>query len=486
MDPTLHKLKASFSTFSWVTIWPPAAFWLRRPAVFREDHKGKGYILGGKNLYLPIPYATGCKVTYEGTDNPFYYIINYRSYPTGTQVQTFAMSDLQTHAAKLQAVQKELVDNSSITQDTTPLRSVNRMIAPGDSISCEIKGERAIRQLMVNLDAADHTQALRSTVLEIEFDGMPKVWAPIGDFFCTGYRLSTEFDTRYHKVTLDGRMLSRWIMPFQKSAKLTFRNHGEQAVTLKEFELYHSPWNWDSRSLYFHADWRVYSKIPSHPNRDLNYITIQGSGKYVGDSLAIFNNPTNKEGQPWWGEGDEKIYIDGESFPSHFGTGTEDYYAYAWVGCKPFYQPFLGQPIAQGNRGRGLTVNSRWRSLDPIPFQKSLKLDMELWHWVSGVDVDYAPTCFWYGTANTRSEHTMDEKLAGVKTAVRDVDQHEIEGMQIETYGNAGLCRLYAAEKQGMGQPQSPASVKSSNRRESRCTLLLCSRASGNAKACGL
>lgn len=399
---------------------------------FREDHQGKGYILGGKNLYLPIPYAKGCKVTYEGVDNPFYFIINYRSYAAGTAVKTFSMSELQTHAAKLAEVEKELVENSPVTVGSTPLRSENRTIAAGDSISCEISGERAIRQLMVNLEAENHSQALRSTVLEIEFDGMPKVWAPMGDFFCTGYQFGTGFEGRYHKLTLDGRMLSRWIMPFKKSAKLTIYNHGTQPITLKEFELHHSSWNWDARSLYFHADWRVYTKIPSHPRRDLNYITIQGKGKYVGDSLAIFNNSTNKEPQPWWGEGDEKIYIDGETFPSHFGTGTEDYYAYAWVGCVPFAQPFLCQPIAQGNRGRGLTVNSRWRSLDPIPFEKSLKLDMELWHWVNGIDVDYAPTCFWYGTADTRSETLPADRLTGVQTAVRVVDRLEAEGLQFE------------------------------------------------------
>ncbi|MCV6621061.1 MAG: DUF2961 domain-containing protein, partial [Cellvibrionaceae bacterium] len=198
-------------------------------------------------------------------------------------------------------------------------------------------------------------------------------------------------------------MLSRWIMPFKQNAKIIIHNHGKLPVTIKELVAKHSPWKWDNRTLYFNANWHSYSKIPSQPKRDLNYIDIKGKGKYVGDSLAIFNNAVKGGNQPWWGEGDEKIYIDGETFPSHFGTGTEDYYAYAWVGCALFDQPFLGQPIAHGNRGVGLTVNSRWRALDPITFKKSLKLDMELWHWVNGCDVDYAPTTFWYGTATSKA-----------------------------------------------------------------------------------
>ena len=26
----------------------------------------------------------------------------------------------------------------------------------------------------------------------------------------------------------------------------------------------------------------------------------------------------------WWSEADETIYVDGETFPDYFGTGTED------------------------------------------------------------------------------------------------------------------------------------------------------------------
>ena len=55
----------------------------------------------------------------------------------------------------------------------------------------------------------------------------------------------------------------------------------------------------------------------------------------MGDTLAVVNGAA-----AWWGEGDEKIYVDDESFPSHFGTGTEDYYGYAWCRAKSFSSPF--------------------------------------------------------------------------------------------------------------------------------------------------
>jgi hypothetical protein len=375
-------------------------------------------------------------VTYEGVDNPFYFAINFRKYAEGTKVKTFAMNELKSNTSTIAKVQKEIVKNPSYKGKTRRAGLKEKTVAPGKSASCSIKGMCTIREFMMNIESDDYKQALRSTVIEIKFDGMSKVWAPVGDFFCTGYALTSEFNTRYHKVTFDGRMLSRWIMPFQKKAEIIIHNHGKLPVTIKELVATYSPWKWDNRTLYFNANWHSYSKIPSQPKRDLNYLQIEGKGKYVGDSLAIFNNAVKGGNQPWWGEGDEKIYIDGETFPSHFGTGTEDYYAYAWVGCALFAQPFLGQPIAHGNRGVGLTVNSRWRALDPITFKKSLKLDMELWHWVNGCDVDYAPTTFWYGTAKSK-ETTVNDRLTGVQTPIRFNERIEAEAFVVDAKGKA-------------------------------------------------
>ncbi len=408
---------------------------------FQENHKGKGYILSAVNLYLPIPYAKSCKVTYEGTDSPFYFIINYRKYSKDTRVQTFSMNDLDKSADKMAAVQNELLTNKSgIGAETTFKEYEVTTIEAGEKVSYEINGEQSIREFIMKLDAEDFRQALRSTIVEIKFDDRSRVWSPVGDFFCTGYNLSKPFETRYHKVSLDGRMLSRWIMPFQKKAEIIVHNLGNQSVTIDEMSIAHSDWKWDDRSMYFHADWRVYPEIASQPHRDLNYITIKGKGKYVGDCLSIYNAVENGGREPWWGEGDEKIYIDGEGFPSIFGTGTEDYYGYAWVGCATFSQPFLCQPMAHGNRGKGLTVNSRVRSLDAMPFNSELHFDMELWHWTNGTNVDYAPTCFWYGTEDAESvvgrgsTTKRFNDVNGAKRAVRFNERLEAEGLSFENH----------------------------------------------------
>ena len=81
-------------------------------------------------------------------------------------------------------------------------------------------------------------------------------------------------------------------------------------------------------------------RFRAQPSSDWNYITIDGQGVYAGDTLAVMNPEAD-----WWGEGDEKIWVDGEEFRSHFGTGTEDYYGYAYGGGSTdlYQKPFHAQ-----------------------------------------------------------------------------------------------------------------------------------------------
>jgi hypothetical protein len=144
---------------------------------------------------------------------------------------------------------------------------------------------------------------------------------------------------------------------------------------------------------------------------DINYTKLEGEGIYVGDVLVLFNTEPR-----WWGEGDEKIYVDGEGFPSHIGTGTEDYYGYAW--CRPesfTNHPFISQPDGSGNLAPGYTVNIRYRGLDGIPFKESLTFDMELWHWTKAL-MNYAVATFWYMKPGGKC--FVEPDIAGAKAKV--------------------------------------------------------------------
>ncbi|MBM3861595.1 MAG: DUF2961 domain-containing protein [Verrucomicrobia bacterium] len=335
---------------------------------------------GGNTLYLPIPYAKHCKVTWEelepGPKFPSrYYQINYRTYPPGTKVETFKPGNYDR-------VNQCLANPPAF--DDPGLMSPGS-IAPGAEATLDFGGPAAVRVLEVRADPAH----LRTLVLRAEFDGEQTIWCPIGDFFGSGVGLNA-LDSWYRTVKKDGTMSCRWVMPYRKSAKFALLNLGKTPVKATLSARVDQQWQWDDRSLYFHASWRQQDPIPTRPMIDWNYLAATGQGIFVGDSLVVFN-PVRK----WWGEGDEKIYVDGESFPSHIGTGTEDYYNYSWCHTGLFQTPFANQIRCDGPGNAGYTVVNRTRSLDGIPFTKSFRFDMEVWHW-GECDVGYAATTYWY------------------------------------------------------------------------------------------
>ena len=379
------------------------------------------YKMRGHNLYLPIPYAKSCKITYESKNikdpgaktggESVYYNINYRTYKKAA-VKTFSVSELIKQKTVLDNVQRELASRYRGT-DKLHLSAlpVIGAIEPGKSLEVILPaGENAVRHLQLKLAAGNLEQALRSTILELSFDGEQTVWCPVGDFFGTGYQVRNS-NTWYSKVDSNGVLSVWWVMPFKKEARLRLHNLNDFTVNT-EGVIATSPWKWDANSMHFGASWHQFTNLftgEMKNNRgggdpfDINYVELKGKGVYVGDAITLFNTV-----YAWWGEGDEKVYVDGEKFPSHIGTGSEDYYGYAW--CRPekfSNHPFIAQPDGSGNFVPGYTVNMRLRGLDAIPFSNSLKFDMEMWHWTRA-HINFAPVSFRYmlpgGTTNVEPD----------------------------------------------------------------------------------
>ncbi len=382
----------------------------------------------GHDLYYPIPYAKKCKVTYQCLETvgsgagatplneTVYYNINYRTYKPGTSVISYSAGDRQKYKYLTANVQKRLDERPRDTG--TGHISLNCTLNPGDEQIFTISGGQAIRHIGMQISAGNNNQALRSTVLEIAFDGQRTVWVPVGDFFGIGYmQLATNMWNV--SATTEGKMDSYWIMPFQNTCTITLHNYGTQQVDIEGSAGY-SAWTWDNRSMYFGADWHQLSRINTRidpatdqpmEHYDINFTTLHGKGVYMGDGITLYNG-----GNAWWGEGDEKIYVDGESFPSHFGTGTEDYYGYAWCHPNTFIDhPYIAQPIGSGNYVMGYTVNHRHRGLDGIPFTQQLVFDMEIWHWAECL-MNYAPITFWYVQPGGGNDKELD--IEGVQTKV--------------------------------------------------------------------
>jgi hypothetical protein len=359
----------------------------------------------GYSLYVPIPYARRAKITVDSNARPgLYYQVNYRTYPAGTPVETFSLAALAAAGPAVARVQQLLAAPPTVAAArTVALRQ--RAIAPGASTTVTLPGgANAVRSLTMRLTGGDPERTLRTTVIEMAFDGQPTVWAPVGDFFGSGLGHNA-YEDWWRTVGGDGTMTARWVMPYQRAGTITLRNLGDKPVTAS-LAAGVDAWRWDERSMYFHATFRREADIPSRPARDWNYVTVRGRGLYVGDALAIHNDVAR-----WWGEGDEKIYVDGERFPSHFGTGTEDYYGYAWCSTQLFSGPFHAQPrndqraqtVRMCRHHLGHAAVTRTRALDAIPFADSLRVDMEILHQADTARVDYAATAYWYARPGSRS-----------------------------------------------------------------------------------
>lgn len=364
--------------------------------------------------FFPIPYAKSCKITTTG--RPFFYQFTYRAYDDYTYIKTFTRQDFDKAMPLTKEVGELLLhpENKTKGKEVEFKASLN---AKGEASVKLPKGNAAIRELSIKLDDYKNPDVTRTVILKMEFDGEPTVWCPLGDFFGNGIGLHP-FQGWYRTVSDDGTMTSRWVMPYKKSGKISVVNLGEETVNV-EVNATVGKWKWDSESMYFNAAWKGQYPVATRPFSDWNYITLKGRGVYVGDALTVMN-PVAK----WWGEGDEKIYVDNEDFPSIFGTGTEDYYAYSWGGkSTDFYEhPFHAQPrsyiynklnrkpkITKGKNTSGYSTETRTRALDGMPFSSSLKLDMEIWSWTD-CDMGYGVGMYWYGDKQTTSNRVPDEK----------------------------------------------------------------------------
>lgn len=290
-----------------------------------------------------------------------------------------------------------------------------RLVAPGGDVSVVLPdGPAAVKALELKVETdglADVERSLRSLVLAAAFDGEETVWCPVTDFFGSGIGINTVRNWR-QQVDADGAMRSRWVMPYERAGTVRVRNIGPRAARVL-VRLAVSEYPWDAeRSMHFHAVWHYAADLHWPPAADWNLAAIQGRGVYVGDTLSIFNPVST-----WYGEGDEKIRVDGEAVPSHLGTGTEDYYNYSYAPKPPFQTPFSSLVREDSPGTQGWNVMERTRSLDGIPFSRAFEMNFELIAWKKTSPVACAAT-YWYAFpgAKTNVRPQPEEASAPVPT----------------------------------------------------------------------
>lgn len=355
----------------------------------------------GENLYYPIPYQKSCKIVAEKGWGKYYQFV-YTTFPPGTEVPTFTGRLTAEDAAALRAVndflRNRLGDDPGGDRagSADEKRIVGRPVAAGPGRAttvAELTGPRAITALRVAwpsfADRAEQCRVLRNVVLKITFDDQskPAVWSPLGDFFGT-----TPGVNPYRSLVTgmtEQQAYSYWYMPFGRKAKIELINDDSAEHTFA-FLIEHAPLSRPMEQLgYFHCYWHR-DVFPLPPDRfpDWTMLRTSGRGRFCGVMLHVWNPRGD-----WWGEGDEKFFVDGEKFPSTFGTGSEDYFGYAWCHPGRFERPYHAQSMTENNAGHQSVL--RWHIADNIPFQRSFEAVIEK-YFPNDRPTLYACTVCWY------------------------------------------------------------------------------------------
>lgn len=403
----------------------------------------------GANLYFPIPYERRLLITVDESDGGFpkvYYHINHRTYTSGTKVRSFDPAWLDSAPPLLARVRSD-VESASRPAENRGWRTRERraVLLTGQRTDLAFEdGPAAVVEFslrVLSLHAPDDPRAApwnhpgqwnrvsRHLRLTGEFDGRRTIDVPVADFFVATAGPPSgpaPYQTLAMEVRPDGRMVCRLVMPFARSARLTLHNQGLAPVAV-EGTLRARPWRWDGRSLHLHAQWLA-DRLPARPFRDVAVLETSGRGHFVGFGLHVAN-PTGA----WWGEGDEKVYVDGETFPSTFGTGTEDYFGFAWCSPETFSRPYHAQPHVDGPSNRGQSSMVRWHVLDPIPFRRNLRFDIEAWHALDVV-FELSRTAFWYARPGSDGPAPIDRRhlaMADLRPPAPEPGQVEGEELKV-------------------------------------------------------
>jgi hypothetical protein len=291
------------------------------------------------------------------------------------------------------------------------------IIQPGETFTlAQINGSGVIEHIWMT-----PTGDWRFSILRMYWDGEkdPSVEVPVGDFFAMGWDKYAPITSLAVCVNPGSAFNSYWPMPFRKSATLAVENLDSKPMRLY-FQVDYEQAPVAPDAAYFHAEFRRVNPVPYKQVYTI-VDNIKGKGQYVGTYMAwgVHNNG-------WWGEGEVKFYIDGDTqFPTIDGTGTEDYFGGSYDfenqethQYQPFTSPYSG--LVQVIKPDGLYQTQqrfglyRWHIPDPVRFDRDLRVTIQDLGWYK--DWRYRPlmddissVAYWYQT----EPHTPFPKLPG-------------------------------------------------------------------------
>ncbi len=270
-----------------------------------------------------------------------------------------------------------------------------RRVEPGQTFTLmDHRGAGIVRRWWLTTNPINNRDIGRQLIIRCYWDGEtnPSVEVPLSDFFGMGFGEWRDYISLPLSMT-SGGYNCYWPMPFSRSARITVENRSQVPVIGLYYNIaLETHRQLPSEQFYFHAQFR--RRKPAVPGQPITILQTTGRGHYVGTLLSM---QLLRGRNLVFLEGDERIFVDGERTPSLIGTGTEDYFAgghYFLTGT--YAAPYHGATLKDTERSR---INAyRWHIEDAIPFQKSLRFDIEHGGANDMPLVDYTSVAFWYQT----------------------------------------------------------------------------------------
>jgi hypothetical protein len=279
------------------------------------------------------------------------------------------------------------------------------VVDPGQTATLlDVTGAGVITHIWFTINSPDPMH-LKNLVLRASWDGenTPSIEAPIGDFFGLGLGEYFVYQSALLAVAPVKALNAYFKMPYSSAARITVTNEGKATTRSLYFaidyvELPSLPGDLGR----FHAQYRQSSPCQSVASNGKNldgknnYVFLEATGKghFLGVTQSIMQNQTS-----WFGEGDDMIFIDGDTLPTINGTGTEDYFNGAWgYGGQTYSYLHVGTPyIVDPERIGGRYCQYRWHYESPIAFENSIRVTIEHGTADDRAD-DFYSTAYWYQT----------------------------------------------------------------------------------------
>ncbi len=308
----------------------------------------------------------------------------------------------------------------------------------------DVEGCGTIRHIWMTFPPY-HPDLYRGLVIRMYWDGqdIPSVECPVGDFFGLSHAVYRQMDTELMSVQSSNGLNCFIPMPFRKSARITVENDSERTFSVFFYQVdYTLGDKHPDETGCFHAQFRRSNCNPFHSD----YVILDGvcgKGRYLGTVLGVRSVCMPNA---WWGEGEVKMYFDGESSPTVCGTGAEDYAGCAW-GLEECTTSRQGCSLC--DRDRQLYSFYRWHTADPIFFNESFRItimqmgfgekesaerelgDDFVCYRAAGADDDfcyfdrsddYSSVAYWYQTLPTKKFPPFPSREERLKDLVSDIN----------------------------------------------------------------